>query len=105
MNKGIHKKLIFISSIPLLFSIFLHLLGYNIDYYRRSFAFTFFAIGEAALICSVIYLIYKKSAKEYLLRIWNILKIFGVTAFFVYIVHYLLILKLLEQELENIQKH
>ena len=71
-DKISHKKLIFISSIPLLFSIFLHLLGYNIDYYRRSFAFTFFAIGEAALICSVIYLIYKKSAKEYLLRIWNI---------------------------------
>ena len=90
------RKLIFISTIPLLFSIILHLFGYNINYYERSFALTPFAIGQSALICSVTYALYKNSTKRYLLRIWNILKIFGITDFFVYIFHYLVILKVLE---------
>lgn len=95
-DKISNKKLIILSAIPLLFSIFLHLIGYNINYYGRSFALTTFAIGQSALICSVTYSIYKNSTKKYLLKTWNFLKIFGIAAFFVYIFHYLAILKVLE---------
>ncbi|HLC58926.1 MAG TPA: hypothetical protein VJH34_00180 [archaeon] len=95
-DKSSHKKLMVISVAPLLLSVLLHLLGYNIDYYGRSFSLTFFSIGESALICFVTLFLYKKSTKESLFRIWNIITTFGITAFFVYITHYLLILKMLE---------
>jgi len=95
-SKISNKKLILMSAIPLFFSILLHLFGYNINYYGRSFALTPFAIGQSALICSITYTIYKNSTRKYLLRTWNFLKIFGATAFFVYIFHYLVILKVLE---------
>lgn len=96
VDKVSNKKLIILSLIPLIFSILLHLFGYSINYYGRSFALTIFAIGQSALICSIIYTLYKNSTKKYLLQFWNFLRTFGVTAFFVYIFHYLVILKVLE---------
>jgi len=90
------NKMMLFSLLFLFFSIFLHLIGYKIDYYGRSFSFTFFAIGESALICSITYLIYNKIKNKFSIKIFDFLKTFGLTAFFVYIVHYLLILKVLQ---------
>lgn len=77
----------------LVFSLLLHVLGMKINYYDHSFAFTFYAIGEAALIYAFMYLIYKKSEN---FGFWRFFKVLGVTAFFVYITHFLFIVKVLQ---------
>ncbi len=91
-----YTKLISISFIFLLISVLLHLFGYKINYYERSFTFTFFAIGQSALICSFVYIVYNKFKNKFVENILNFFKVFGVTAFFVYVTHYLLVLKVLE---------
>jgi hypothetical protein len=87
------KKLFIFSFAFLIFGIILHLIGSKIDYYDRSFAFTFAAIGWASLIYSVIYSIYKKSEKS---KFWDFFKVMGIAAFFIYIMHFLFIIKPLQ---------
>ncbi len=82
-----------LGAIPLIISVILHLNGYPIDYYNRSFSFTFFAIGESAIICSLLYFIYKKINWNFLLKP---LLVFGRASILIYLGHYLLILKVLE---------
>lgn len=97
MKSGVkHKKLLVLSVIPLVLSVLLHLFGFHIDYYNRSFALTFFAVGQSALICSIFYGLYRRIKSKNLSKVWEVLKVFGTTAFFVYVSHYLLVLKVLE---------
>lgn len=92
-NQASFKKLLLFGLSFLLVSIILHLFGDNINYYGRSFSLTFFAIGQSALICVLAYFVYKKAFAR---KVLNFLKIFGFTAFFCYVFHYLFILKVLE---------
>jgi uncharacterized membrane protein len=93
LKKKSYGKMLTFSISFLLFNAVLYLIGYPINYYEKSFAVTFFAIGESALICSLAFMLYNKSKKWF---IWDFLKTFGFTAFFTYMLHYLLILKMLD---------
>lgn len=74
----------------LIFSIVAHILDFKIDYYNRSFSYLIFLVGFSTLILLVIYLIIKNNL------ICRIISLFGQTALFVYLAHFLLIFKPLE---------
>ena len=99
-SKISNKKLLGITFVMLLIPFLLHFSGYAIDYYNRSFSFTFFAVGQSAFICALTYSLYtfkfKNKTKKFMSKVWEFLRVYGITAFFVYITHYLLIIKLLE---------
>lgn len=86
------KKSFIISLIFLFVSFLMHIFNLKIDYYNRSVSFSFFAPGLAMFFFSLIYFIYEKTKNS---KIWKFFSVFGTTAFFVYILHYLLIIKLL----------
>jgi len=73
----------------------LHFTIVPIDYYFRSFSYMFFAVGESSLICIALYMIYLNKNKIFEALLYP-LKVFGKLSFFLYVGHYLLILKVLQ---------
>ncbi|MEA2004115.1 MAG: hypothetical protein U9O53_04095 [archaeon] len=92
-NEKNPKKIAIYSSIPLLISIIMHISGNPIDYYGRSSSLTFFAIGESAMMCSLIYYAYTANIWN---KTQNMLNVLGRTTIISYLGHYILILKVLE---------
>jgi len=78
-----------LATVFLVTGIVLHLAGLQIDYYGRSFAFSLFAVGLAALITLSVFYIWKKLPSVN----WRPFVAFGQASFAVYVGHYLLILK------------
>jgi ABC-type amino acid transport system permease subunit len=74
-------------------AVALHLIGFPIDFYGRSFGHILFGIGQSALLCIGTLVLWQKSQNSIL---WRPLKTMGSLAFVIYIGHYLLILKVLE---------
>ena len=74
-------------------SIFLHFLINKIDYYNRSASYLIFYIGISFLLFSLVGYISQKLRKNQLV---GVLILFGKTSLFAYIIHYLLIYKLLK---------
>lgn len=68
--------------------ILLHLAGLKIDYYGRSFAFSIFAVGLAALVVLAVYAAWSKYRIN-----WRPAAVLGQASFAIYIGHYLFMVK------------
>lgn len=90
-NRTKLNRLYLYAFLPLLFSIIIHLAGFPIDHNGRSFALTFFGIGETAIFCVILYHIYLKRWK-----ISNMFFVLGRAAIMAYLGHFLLIVKPIE---------
>jgi len=78
-----------IGTIYLLVSLLLHATVLPIDYYNRSFSFTYFAIGEPLTIYAIIYIAFQRIPNKILSPLISL----GRTSLLVYLGHYLMILK------------
>lgn len=74
----------------------LHFNGIPIDYYGRSISLTFFAVGESVLLYAGMYWLYQQPWKQYISRTLTLLELVGQTAFFIYVAHYVFIIKALK---------
>ncbi|MBT7296052.1 hypothetical protein HN836_00175 [Candidatus Woesearchaeota archaeon] len=90
------KKLVFYSALYFILTFVIHFLGLPINYYGRSFMLTHYAVSQSALICSIAFWFYNNFTDRITSSILNFLKQIGYAAFFLYVSHYLLILKVLE---------
>jgi len=78
-----------LASAFLIAGILLHLAGLKIDYYGRSFAFSIFAVGLAAIAVLAVYALWKKFPSKG----WHPAAVLGQASFAIYIGHYLFIIK------------
>jgi hypothetical protein len=73
-------------------TVLLHILGFSVDYYERSFSYGFFASANAALLCLFIAFL-----SRFVNRSWlEPLRSFGVFSFYLYVGHYVLIIKVVQ---------
>ena len=80
------KKLLILSALLTIISIYLHFNGLSIDYYSKSINFTLYAIGSCGIIFSIIKWVYDKREISFLTKA-------GMHSLGIYISHHLLILK------------
>lgn len=81
-------KLYVYSAIPLAISVILHFAGIPIDHNGRSFALTFYGIGQTAIFTTVLYHLYVSKKK-----ISNIFYVLGRAAIVAYLAHFVIIIK------------
>lgn len=82
------KTALVLSAVFLLAGILLHVAGLKIDYYARSFAFSLFGVGLAALTILAVFYIWKHVKLN-----WHPVVVLGQASFAVYIGHFLFIIK------------
>lgn len=94
MIKNIKKPIVWYATGAglLLVSIILHFNGFLISYYNRSFALSFYGLGESILLGAIIYHLYIKGIFK---QFHNTFYIFGRATIVSYLGHYILILKVL----------
>jgi len=83
------SRTLLIGAIFLITSLFLHLTVQPVDYYNRSFSFTFFAVGEPLTTYALMYLLFQRIPREILSPLISL----GRASLQVYLGHYLLIMK------------
>nr|MDO8134775.1 heparan-alpha-glucosaminide N-acetyltransferase domain-containing protein [Candidatus Njordarchaeum guaymaensis] len=83
------SKSFLMGAVFLLVSLALHIGVQRVDYYNRSFSFTFFAVGEPLTLYSAMYVLFQRIPRKIISPLINL----GRVSLQVYLGHYLLILK------------
>ncbi|MBU1204092.1 MAG: hypothetical protein KKG60_03440 [Nanoarchaeota archaeon] len=94
IQKKHYKKLFLYGLSFAALSIIFHFYVIRINYYQRSLSLTFLGITESIILFSVLYAIYQKLRKDSIVS--RFLEVYGKSAFFVYVFHLLVIVKVLE---------
>lgn len=85
-----YRKNTTLSLLFLLSAVVLHLIGFEIDYYNRSFSLIFLIIGECGLVCSVMYYLSEIKGMKFFSKP---LSVYGRFSLWIYVGHFLLIVK------------
>ncbi len=85
-----YKRNLMLSLVFLLSAVILHICGFSINYYDRSFPLIFLILGECGLVCSVMYYLGEVREMKFFSKP---LSVYGRFSLWIYVGHFLLIVK------------